>query len=66
MQEIREFRVDNPNWSAIHQIQDGYEIYYSIAGDLALQAVQKAGEYYKLNVPLTAEYMIGKTWADVH
>jgi hypothetical protein len=66
LQEIREFRVDNPNWSATHQIQDGYEIYYSIAGDLALQAVEKAGQYYKLNVPLTAEYMIGKTWADVH
>ena len=66
LQQIKDFCAENPNWSTTHQIEDGYELSYSIVGDLALQAVTQAGQYYKLNVPLTAEYMIGKNWSDVH
>ncbi len=66
MQEIEEFRVSHPNWATIHQTEDGYELSYSIVGDLALQAVEQAGQYYKLNVPLTAEYAIGTNWSECH
>lgn len=66
MQEIRDFRVSHPNWSSVHQTEDGYELSYSIVGDLALQAVGLAGQYYKLNVPLTAEYATGKSWKECH
>ena len=63
---IREFRSTNPNWSSAHQTSEGYELSYSIVGDLALQAVGQAGVYYKLNVPLTAEYAVGANWRDCH
>lgn len=63
---IREFRLTHPNWSSAHQTSEGYELSYSIVGDLALQAVAQAGQYYKLNVPLTAEYAVGVNWRDCH
>lgn len=63
---IRDFRSTHPNWSSVHQTAEGYVLSYSIVGDLALQAVAQAGEYYKLNVPLTAEYAIGSCWRDCH
>ncbi|MCA6430220.1 MAG: hypothetical protein IM613_12365 [Cytophagales bacterium] len=63
---IRDFRSTHPNWSSVHQTTEGYVLSYSIVGDLALQAVAQAGEYYKLNVPLTAEYAIGSNWSQTH
>lgn len=35
-------------------------------GKTALIALRKAGEILKLNVEITGEYKIGKTWADTH
>lgn len=63
---IKDFCKENPNWSSVHQTSNGYELSYSIVGDLALQAVAQAGQYYKLNVPLTAEYAVGFCWRDCH
>jgi hypothetical protein len=34
--------------------------------ELGIQSIKKAGEYFKLNVPLDADAKIGKSWADVH
>ena len=66
LQQIKDFCSENPNWSTPHQTSDGYELSYSIVGDLALQAVAQAGQYYKLNVPLTAEYAVGANWSECH
>jgi DNA polymerase I-like protein with 3'-5' exonuclease and polymerase domains len=35
-------------------------------GQLACKAMTMAGEELKLNIKIEGEYMIGKTWADVH
>ena len=35
-------------------------------GKLAVTAVQEAGEYYKMNCPLNAEYNIGDNWSETH
>lgn len=35
-------------------------------GELSIAAAEKAGKFYKLNCPLTAEYSIGATWKDTH
>lgn len=43
-----------------------YYVGYCRAGELAIQAVREAGEYYGLNVELTAGYMLGKNWAECH
>ena len=63
---IKDFCKENPNWASYHQTEKGYELSYSVVGDLALQAVAQAGVYYKLNVPLTAEYSIGANWSQTH
>lgn len=39
---------------------------YSLAGQLAAESVKESGEYYKLNVELTAGYMFGRNWKDCH
>ena len=35
-------------------------------GKLAVRAIEKVGEMYKLNCPITGEYQVGDTWKDTH
>lgn len=54
-------------WSDIKDSpKGGVYVGYCRAGELAAQAVKEAGDYYKLNVDLTAGYMIHKNWAGCH
>ena len=34
--------------------------------ELAVRSIVKAGEFFKLNVPLDADARIGKSWAEIH
>ena len=34
--------------------------------EMAVQAIRDAGEYFKLNVPLDGNALLGKSWAEVH
>lgn len=54
-------------WSDIKPNKNGgVFIAYSRPGELAAQAVKEAGEYYNLNVELTAGYMVHRNWAGCH
>ena len=53
-------------WSDIGHTDKMYFVAYNRAGELASMAVKQAGEYYKLNVELTAGYIIGTNWATCH
>jgi DNA polymerase I-like protein with 3'-5' exonuclease and polymerase domains len=53
-------------WSDVIHNDKGWFRAYNRAGELAVQAVKMSGEYYKLNVELTAGYMIGTNWATCH
>lgn len=54
-------------WSDIKpNVKGGFFVAYCRAGELAAEAVKEAGEYYKLNVELTAGYMVHKHWAGCH
>jgi DNA polymerase I-like protein with 3'-5' exonuclease and polymerase domains len=35
-------------------------------GETACKAIEDAGKYYNLNVPMAGEYKIGTTWAETH
>ena len=52
--------------SDVRELDTGWFVGYTLAGQLAVEAVHEAGEYYGLNVPLTAGYMLGKNWAECH
>jgi DNA polymerase I-like protein with 3'-5' exonuclease and polymerase domains len=56
----------NKTWSDVGHTEKGYYVGYCRAGELAVESVKEAGEYYKLNVELTAGYMLGNTWATCH
>ena len=53
-------------WSDVGHTDKGYYVGYCRAGELATKAVTDAGKYYKLNVELTAGYMLGTDWASCH
>lgn len=53
-------------WSEIIHNDKGWFRAYCRAGELATMAVTQAGEYYKLNVQLTAGYTVGRNWAETH
>lgn len=58
---------DGRVWSEIGHTKSGKPYRgYCLAGELAVQSVTEAGEYYNLNVPLTAGYVLGKSWGDTH
>ncbi len=35
-------------------------------GKLAVQSVKEAGEHFKIRLPITAKYKIGKNWSETH
>ena len=54
-------------WSDIGHAKDGrYFVAYTLAGELAAQAVTEAGEWFGLEVPLTAGYILGQNWGNCH
>jgi len=66
--EAKAFRAAQTDkmWSDVGHSPRGYYVGYCRAGELAVQSVNEAGGYYKLNVPLTAGYMLGNSWATTH
>jgi len=65
-EEAKAFKKDNPTWSDIGHSDKGYYVGWCRAGELAVEAVNEAGKYYKLNVELTAGYMLGIDWSSCH
>jgi DNA polymerase I-like protein with 3'-5' exonuclease and polymerase domains len=35
-------------------------------GKIAVDAIRQAGDYYKLNCPLDAQYKVGENWSETH
>ena len=57
---------EGKKWSDVIHNDKGWFRAYCRAGELASEAVKEAGEYYKLNVELTAGYIIGRNWKECH
>lgn len=65
--ECKKFKSDDGKvWSDPVHNDRGWFRGYCRAGELATMAVTQAGEFYNLNVPLTAGYMLGTDWATCH
>lgn len=66
-EECKAFKSDDGRvWSEPIHSDKGWFRGYCRAGELATMAVKQAGEYYKLNVELSAGYILGKDWAQCH
>lgn len=66
-EECKAWKSDDGRvWSDPFHNDKGWFRGYCRAGELATIAVREAGEYYKLNVPLSAGYMLGTSWASCH
>lgn len=64
--EIAAFKAENPHWSEIGHTDKALYIGYCEAGRLIQEAVAETSAYYKLNVNLSADYILGRTWAECH
>ena len=64
--EAKEFKKENKDWSDVAHTDKGYYCAYSVPCILATQSVKEAGEYYKLNVELTAGYIVHRNWFGCH
>lgn len=56
----------NTKWSDVGHYEEKYYVGYCRAGELAVESVLEAGKYYRLNVDLTAGYMLGNSWKTCH
>jgi hypothetical protein len=65
-EEAITFKEEHPNWSDIGHNDKGWYCGWCRAGELAVESVTESGEYYNLNVELTAGYILGTTWANCH
>lgn len=54
-------------WSEAHESpKGGWFVAYSLPGQLVVESVAEVTAYYKLKVPLSADYVVGRNWADCH
>lgn len=54
-------------WSEAQEApKGGFFVAYSLPGQLVVEAVAETTEYYKMKVPLSADYVVGKNWKDCH
>lgn len=65
-EECDDFTDASKRWSEPVHNDKGYFRGYCRAGELATIAVREAGQYYGLNVELSAGYILGRNWAECH
>lgn len=65
-EEAVKFKQENAGWGEVGHTEKCWYVGKSIVGVLASESVKEAGEYYKLNCPLTADYIMGVNWATCH
>ena len=71
-EECKEFRKKQKEecgmiWSEEHESpKGGWFVAYSKPGELVVRAVNETTEFYKLRVPLSADYVLGTGWHDCH
>lgn len=66
-EECKAWKPDDGRvWSDPYHNDKGWFRAYVLAGELATKAVVEAGRFYKLNVELSAGYMMGRNWSECH
>jgi DNA polymerase I-like protein with 3'-5' exonuclease and polymerase domains len=65
-EDAKLFKRDNPGWSEIGHSDKGFYIGWCKVGELIQQAVKETSRYYKLNVDLSADYILGRNWGECH
>lgn len=65
-EEAKAFKAENPGWSEVGHSAKGYYVGWCEAGKLIQEAVVETSRYYKLNVTLSADYILGRNWAECH
>jgi hypothetical protein len=63
----QQYKTTGMIWAEAHESpKGGWFTAYSRPGELVVEAVRETTEYYKLKVPLSADYVLGTNWANCH
>lgn len=65
-EEAKAFKVDGKILSNIHKQGDKFVRGWSVVGQTFAETMREAGEFYNFRVDLSADYDIGKNWAECH
>lgn len=61
-----DFKASGRVWSEATKTDKCWYVAYCRAGHLVSKAVDKTTEHFKLNIPLGADYIVGRDWAECH
>lgn len=62
-----QYETEGLIWAEVHESpKGGWFTAYSLPGQLVVEAVKETTEFYKLNCPLSADYVLGTSWANCH
>lgn len=53
-------------WSEVMQGNSCYYVAYCLAGELVVKAVDRTSRHFNLNIPLGADYVVGRNWKECH
>lgn len=56
----------NTVWSDVAKSDKGWYIAHSVVGELIKKAVDMTSDRFNLNIPLGADYIVGRNWAECH
>lgn len=64
----RERRLKNKIWSnpEIDLKNQTAKVYYCKVGQFCVETFEQTGEEFKLDCPVTGNYMVGRNWGDTH
>ena len=66
-EEVQEFKKkSNRIFSNTREVDGKLVLYYSEVGEIGVKSIIWAGQALKFNVPLNAEYQVGRDWAECH
>lgn len=64
---VADFKAAQPEvWSDVQHTENAWFVAYCRQGELISKAVQQVNIDFKLNVPLDAGYVLGRSWKDCH
>lgn len=65
-EEAKAFRKVHTDWSEVGHSAKGWYVGYCPVGVMIQEAVKEVSKHFKLNVSLSADYVLGDTWKTTH
>ena len=58
--------LQTQGWSSVTTVKGQKYVAYCEVGKLGIDSIAEAGRILKIKVPLTGEYLVGRSWSETH